>query len=108
MHKHMPIVKGPFSLKTTLEQLEEADMKDVASELSAACFRLVTEARWKMLEKRTDTLLGALEKRAREKEAVDAPPSKCHRSLNKCTVCGVDLGETNPRQLCNKTWCPEM
>jgi hypothetical protein len=108
MHKHMPIVKGPFSLKTTLEQLEEADMKDVASELSSACFRLVMKARWQMLEKRTEALI-AFRKRAREEEAaVDAPPSKYCRSLNKCTVCGIDLGETNPRQLCNKTWCPKM
>jgi len=27
-------------------------------------------------------------------------------SQNKCTICGVDLGECNPRQLCCKTYCP--
>lgn len=25
---------------------------------------------------------------------------------NKCTVCGIDMGEHNPRQLCCKTYCP--
>lgn len=25
---------------------------------------------------------------------------------NKCLVCGIDLGECNPRQLCCKTYCP--
>jgi hypothetical protein len=22
-----------------------------------------------------------------------------------CTMCGIDMGENNPRQLCRKTWC---
>ena len=25
--------------------------------------------------------------------------------LNRCIVCGLDLGEMNPRQFCNKTHC---
>lgn len=25
---------------------------------------------------------------------------------NQCVGCGVDMGSSNPRQLCNKTWCP--
>ena len=25
---------------------------------------------------------------------------------NKCLVCGIDLGECNPRQYCCKTYCP--
>ena len=28
-------------------------------------------------------------------------------SENKCIICGLDLGETNPRQYCCKTYCPE-
>ena len=27
---------------------------------------------------------------------------------NRCIVCGIDMGEENPRQLCGKTYCPEM
>lgn len=27
---------------------------------------------------------------------------------NKCIVCGIDMGEDNPRQYCGKTYCPEM
>lgn len=27
---------------------------------------------------------------------------------NLCVVCKEDLGESNPRQLCGKTWCPQM
>ena len=27
--------------------------------------------------------------------------------VNRCVVCGVDLGDRNPRQLCRKTYCPE-
>jgi hypothetical protein len=27
---------------------------------------------------------------------------------NLCTVCGIDMGDTNPRQLCRKTYCPEQ
>ena len=26
---------------------------------------------------------------------------------NLCVGCGEDLGDSNPRQLCRKTWCPE-
>uniref|UniRef100_A0A6C0ADF5 Uncharacterized protein n=1 Tax=viral metagenome TaxID=1070528 RepID=A0A6C0ADF5_9ZZZZ len=25
-----------------------------------------------------------------------------------CTICGIDIGKNNPRQLCEKTYCPEM
>jgi hypothetical protein len=25
--------------------------------------------------------------------------------INKCLVCGVDMGECNPRQYCGKTYC---
>jgi len=27
---------------------------------------------------------------------------------NTCIVCGIDMGEDNPRQYCEKTYCPEM
>ena len=27
---------------------------------------------------------------------------------NKCIVCGIDMGDDNPRQYCEKTYCPEM
>lgn len=27
-------------------------------------------------------------------------------SINCCTVCGINLGECNPRQYCMKTYCP--
>jgi len=26
--------------------------------------------------------------------------------INRCTVCGVDMGPSNPRQYCRKTYCP--
>lgn len=26
--------------------------------------------------------------------------------INRCVICGVDLGECNPRQYCCKTYCP--
>ena len=25
--------------------------------------------------------------------------------VNPCVVCGIDMGPTNPRQLCGKTYC---
>lgn len=25
---------------------------------------------------------------------------------NRCVICKIDIGETNPRQLCMKTFCP--
>lgn len=25
---------------------------------------------------------------------------------NFCTVCGINMGDGNPRQLCRKTYCP--
>jgi hypothetical protein len=28
--------------------------------------------------------------------------------INRCIVCGIDMGEDNPRQYCEKTYCPEM
>jgi len=27
-------------------------------------------------------------------------------SANFCVVCGVNIGDNNPRQLCRKTYCP--
>ena len=27
--------------------------------------------------------------------------------INRCTVCQIDMGKCNPRQLCGKTYCPE-
>ena len=27
--------------------------------------------------------------------------------INRCIVCGIDMGEDNPRQYCEKTYCPE-
>lgn len=27
--------------------------------------------------------------------------------VNKCIVCGIDIGEDNPRQYCAKTYCAE-
>ena len=26
--------------------------------------------------------------------------------VNRCIVCGIDMGSMNPRQYCNKTYCP--
>lgn len=26
--------------------------------------------------------------------------------INRCVVCGVDMGDCNPRQYCCKTYCP--
>jgi hypothetical protein len=26
--------------------------------------------------------------------------------INRCISCGIDLGESNPRQYCCKTYCP--
>ena len=26
--------------------------------------------------------------------------------LNRCIICGIDMGTMNPRQYCNKTYCP--
>ena len=26
--------------------------------------------------------------------------------MNRCLVCHIDMGRTNPRQLCCKTYCP--
>lgn len=35
------------------------------------------------------------------------PPVIIKRKVikNLCMVCGVDIGESNPRQLCGKTYC---
>jgi hypothetical protein len=27
-------------------------------------------------------------------------------SANFCVVCGINMGDNNPRQLCKKTYCP--
>ena len=27
-------------------------------------------------------------------------------SANFCAVCGINMGDNNPRQLCRKTYCP--
>lgn len=28
--------------------------------------------------------------------------------INRCIICRVDMGSSNPRQYCRKTYCPEM
>jgi len=28
-------------------------------------------------------------------------------SANFCLVCGINMGDGNPRQLCRKTYCPD-
>ncbi len=28
--------------------------------------------------------------------------------INRCLGCGVDMGECNPRQYCQKTYCPNQ
>jgi hypothetical protein len=28
--------------------------------------------------------------------------------VNRCVGCGVELGDCNPRQYCNKTYCSKM
>ena len=35
--------------------------------------------------------------------AAVAKRKRCAKNL--CTVCGIDIGECNPRQLCRKTYC---
>lgn len=32
-------------------------------------------------------------------------PSIKRKSANLCVSCGIDMGETNPRQYCGKTYC---
>jgi hypothetical protein len=27
--------------------------------------------------------------------------------INRCICCNIDIGANNPRQYCNKTYCPE-
>lgn len=29
----------------------------------------------------------------------------CEEGINRCMVCNVDMGDSNPRQLCRKTYC---
>jgi len=29
-----------------------------------------------------------------------------YECINRCLVCGIDIGECNPRQYCCKTFCP--
>ena len=28
-------------------------------------------------------------------------------TINRCVICGVDMGRSNPRQYCRKWYCPE-
>ena len=42
-----------------------------------------------------------------EKEIVNIDSSDSSEPKNRCTLCGVDMGPQNPRQLCAKTYCME-
>ena len=36
------------------------------------------------------------------------PEIKRDSFINRCLGCGVDMGDTNPRQFCCKSYCPEL
>lgn len=42
-----------------------------------------------------------------EREPLEGEPLE-DEPTNACVICGLDLGRENPRQLCRKTYCPEM
>ena len=42
-----------------------------------------------------------------ENEIVEIDSSDESEPKNRCTLCGVDMGPQNPRQLCAKTYCME-
>ena len=29
-------------------------------------------------------------------------------NVNRCVICGIDMGVNNPRQLCRKTYCENV
>jgi len=37
----------------------------------------------------------------------DSPPTNegTDDCVNRCLICGVDMGDCNPRQLCGKVYC---
>ena len=39
---------------------------------------------------------------------ITGPEQEPEPPLNCCIVCGIDMGEENPRQYCEKTYCPEL
>ena len=39
---------------------------------------------------------------------IDNLPSHIMSIKNRCIYCKVDMGESNPRQLCYKTYCPRQ
>lgn len=43
----------------------------------------------------------------RERDLIEEAEEYNDAIINTCVVCGIDLGDCNPRQLCMKTYCPE-
>jgi hypothetical protein len=46
-----------------------------------------------------------VKEKTKNKKAPLKLPSIKRKSTNLCVSCGIDMGETNPRQYCGKTYC---
>ena len=47
-----------------------------------------------------------VKKKGRKKELIERILESERGPVNKCVICGRDLGRQNPRQYCEKTSCP--
>ena len=41
-------------------------------------------------------------------DLINSSMEKDESYVNRCVICGVDMGDCNPRQLCMKTYCPDQ
>lgn len=43
-----------------------------------------------------------------KEEVIKIIKENCEGMMNRCIECGVDMGRSNPRQLCGKTFCHDL
>ena len=84
---------------------------DISGQLSAEslheeCARILSKMKYVIMRKRKNTSNFKTKKDDDVTKAIDTIPQYDH--VNRCIECGVDMGSSNPRQFCRKTYCENI
>ena len=77
---------------------------DITGQLIAESLRgfapIISKIKCAMMRKRKS------KEKTKKDETLEAIPQYDH--VNRCIECGVDMGSSNPRQFCRKTYCENI
>ena len=105
--------------ETTWNNADEFDASllkdDISGQLSAQslheeCARILSKMKYVIIKKRkskSNSIRCVKTKKDDDvTKAIDTIPQYDH--VNRCIECGVDMGSSNPRQFCRKTYCENI